>query len=114
MPQGNGKIRCHAAVAMERIAVARTAHERHVAVYEMGRGAVAPLSLFCGLLAVAILIPTLYAILMPLWLNQLFDDGLTAHNSSVIRLTRPYLIGGFLVTATAGLGNACRVSTLGC
>ncbi|TCT02531.1 ATP-binding cassette domain-containing protein [Paralcaligenes ureilyticus] len=76
-------------------------------------GLLRPYHFFCWLLAIGILIQTIYAMLMPLWLNQLFDHGITPHNAHVIWLTLAYLIGGFLVTAVAGLGIDFSVSTLG-
>src|SRR3546814_14852405 len=69
-------------------------------------GLLRPYRFFCGLLAVAILIQTLYAMLMSLWLNQLFDDGITAHNASVIWITLHYLIGGFLDRKSVVLGSS--------
>jgi len=76
-------------------------------------GLLRPYRFFCWMLAVGILIQTIYAMLMPLWLNQLFDRGITPHDAHVIWLTLAYLIGGFLVTAVAGLGIDFSVSTLG-
>ncbi|MEO6986257.1 MAG: ABC transporter ATP-binding protein, partial [Paralcaligenes sp.] len=76
-------------------------------------GLLRPYHFFCWLLAIGILIQTIYAMLMPLWLNQLFDHGITPHNAHVIWVTLAYLIGGFLVTAVAGLGIDFSVSTLG-
>ncbi len=72
-----------------------------------------PHRFFCITLGVGVLIQTAYAMLMPIWLNQLFDDGITPQNAGVIWLTLAYLIGGFLVTASAGLAIDFSVSTLG-
>lgn len=72
-----------------------------------------PFRLFCTLLAIGIFIQTVYAMLMPLWLNQLFDEGITPQNAEVIWRTLAYLIGGFLVTAMAGLAIDFSVSALG-
>ncbi|MGB6105896.1 MAG: ATP-binding cassette domain-containing protein [Pusillimonas sp.] len=72
-----------------------------------------PYRFFCTLLVVGILIQTAYATLMPLWLNDLFDHGITAQNASVIWRTLAYLVGGFLVTSAAGVAIDFSVSTLG-
>ncbi|MBV6306377.1 ATP-binding cassette domain-containing protein [Candidimonas humi] len=76
-------------------------------------GLLKPYRFFCGMLVVGILIQTLYAAFMPLWLHQLFDEGITPHNAGVIWRTLALLIGGFLVTASAGLAIDFSVSTLG-
>jgi len=72
-----------------------------------------PHRFFCITLGIGVLIQTAYAMLMPIWLNQLFDDGITPQNADVIWRTLAYLIGGFLVTASAGLAIDFSVSTLG-
>ncbi|MGB3290035.1 MAG: ATP-binding cassette domain-containing protein [Burkholderiaceae bacterium] len=72
-----------------------------------------PHRFFCATLGIGVLIQTAYAMLMPIWLNQLFDDGITPQNADVIWRTLAYLIGGFLVTASAGLAIDFSVSTLG-
>src|SRR3546814_8609481 len=50
---------------------------------------------------------------MPIWLNDLFDHGITAQNAEVIWRTLAYLVGGFLVTSAAGVVIDISVSTLG-
>src|SRR5690606_15853636 len=45
--------------------------------------------------------------------NDLFDDGITAQNASVIWRTLALLVGGFLVTSAAGVAIDFSVSTLG-
>ncbi len=72
-----------------------------------------PYRFFCTTLAIGVLIQTAYAMLMPIWLNELFDDGITPQRADVIWRTLAYLIGGFLVTASAGLAIDFSVSTLG-
>lgn len=76
-------------------------------------GLLRPYRGFCSLLVVGILIQTAYATLMPIWLNDLFDDGITARNATVIWHTLAYLVGGFLVTSAAGVAIDFSVSTLG-
>lgn len=76
-------------------------------------GLLRPYRFYSGMLVVGILIQTLYAAFMPLWLHQLFDEGITPHNAGVIWRTLALLIGGFLVTASAGLAIDFSVSTLG-
>jgi ATP-binding cassette subfamily B protein len=76
-------------------------------------GLILPYRLFCVILAIGILIQAAYAMLMPLWLNRLFDEGITAHNAHVIWTMLAYLVGGFLVTALAGLAIDFSVSALG-
>lgn len=76
-------------------------------------GLLRPYRLFCALLVVGILIQTAYATMMPIWLNDLFDDGITAQNASVIWRTLALLVGGFLVTSAAGVAIDFSVSTLG-
>lgn len=76
-------------------------------------GLLRPYRFFCTLLVIGILIQTAYATLMPIWLNELFDDGITAHSASVIWRTLAYLVGGFLVTSAAGVTIDFSVSTLG-
>ncbi|MBB5214719.1 ATP-binding cassette domain-containing protein [Parapusillimonas granuli] len=76
-------------------------------------GLLRPYRLFCILLVVGILIQTAYATMMPIWLNDLFDDGITAQNAAVIWRTLALLVGGFLVTSAAGVAIDFSVSTLG-
>lgn len=76
-------------------------------------GLLRPYRFFCTLLVIGILIQTAYATFMPIWLNQLFDDGITAQNANVIWRTLAYLFGGFLVTSAAGVAIDFSVSTLG-
>jgi ATP-binding cassette subfamily B protein len=72
-----------------------------------------PHRMLCVLLVIGILLQTAYATLMPFWLNQLFDKGITPHNASMIWLMLAYLVGGFLVTAGAGVAIDYSVSLLG-
>ncbi|HEY9573690.1 MAG TPA: ABC transporter transmembrane domain-containing protein, partial [Pusillimonas sp.] len=76
-------------------------------------GLLRPYRLFYILLVIGILIQTAYATLMPIWLNDLFDHGITAQNAEVIWRTLAYLVGGFLVTSAAGVVIDISVSTLG-
>ncbi|MCC2597581.1 ATP-binding cassette domain-containing protein [Pusillimonas sp. MFBS29] len=76
-------------------------------------GLLRPYRFFCTLLVIGILIQTAYATFMPIWLNELFDDGITAQNATVIWHTLAYLFGGFLVTSAAGVAIDFSVSTLG-
>src|SRR3546814_4689222 len=76
-------------------------------------GLLRPYRGFCSLLVVGILIQTAYATLMPIWLNDLFDDGITARNATVIWHTLAYLVGGVLVKSAAVVSIDFSVSTLG-
>jgi len=76
-------------------------------------GLLRPYRFFTALLVVGILVQTAYAMLMPIWLNQLFDEGITPGRADVIWRTLALLVGGFLVTAAGGLAIDFSVSTLG-
>ena len=76
-------------------------------------GLLRPYRFFTVMLVVGILVQTAYAMLMPIWLNQLFDQGITPGRADVIWRTLAYLVGGFLVTAMGGLAIDFSVSTLG-
>ena len=66
-----------------------------------------------GLLLLGIAVQISYAVMMPIWLHQLFDHGIEQQNADQIKLNLALLIGGFLVTSAAGVAIDFSVSYLG-
>lgn len=68
---------------------------------------------FAVMLIVGMAIQTAYAMMMPIWLNELFDDGITPGNAEAITHALVLLFGGFLLTSMAGLCMDFGASGLG-
>jgi len=66
-----------------------------------------------GLLMLGIAIQISYAVMMPIWLHQLFDYGIEQQSAYHIKLNFALLFGGFLVTSAAGVLIDFSVSRLG-
>lgn len=72
-----------------------------------------PYAPIVSLLLVGILIQISYAVMMPIWLHQLFDDGIERQSAYYIKLNIALLVGGFLITSAAGVLIDLCVSYLG-